>query len=78
MDILGRFKANGVRVYLFGSIVNLPDQVTPAIRSEGGRRRFFVTVVSEYNELPSELRSLSYPAFKRNLQEYLWEQECDH
>ena len=27
MDSLGRFKANGVRVYLFGSIVNLPAQV---------------------------------------------------
>ena len=52
--------------------------LTPAIRSEGGRRRFLVTAVSEYNELPSELRSLSYPAFKRNLQEYLWEQERDH
>ena len=27
VDSLGRFKANGVRIYLFGSIVNLPDQV---------------------------------------------------
>ena len=27
MDSLGRFKANGVRFYLFGSIFNLPDQV---------------------------------------------------
>ena len=52
--------------------------LTPAIRSEGGRRRFLVTAVPDYNELPSELRSLSYPAFKRNLQEYLWEQERDH
>ena len=27
MDSLGRFKANGVRFYLFGSIFNLPDKV---------------------------------------------------
>ena len=49
--------------------------LTPAIRSESGRRRFLVTAVSEYNDLPSELRSLSYPAIKRNLKEHLWEEE---
>ena len=59
-------------------LVRFARLLTPAIRSEGGRRRFLVTAVSDYNELPSELRSLSYPAFKRNLQEYLWEQERDN
>ena len=49
--------------------------LTPSIRSESGRRRYLYTAVSEYNELPSELRSLSYPAFKRELKEYLWDRE---
>ena len=49
--------------------------LTPAIRSESGRRRFLFTAVSDFNELPSELRCLSYPVFKRDLKEYLWERE---
>ena len=48
---------------------------TPSIRSESGRRRYLFTAVSEYNGLPSEMRSLSYPAFKRALKEYLRERE---
>ena len=50
--------------------------VTPAIRSESGRRRLSYAAVSEYNELPTELRSLSYPAVKRQLREYLRERDA--
>ena len=32
--------------------------LTPAIRSESGRRRYLYTAVSEFNGLPSELRKL--------------------
>ena len=43
--------------------------MTPAIRSEYGRRRYLYTAVSECNGLPSELRKLGYLSFKRELRE---------
>ena len=45
--------------------------MTPAIRSEYGRRRYLYTAVSEFNGLPSELRKLGYLSFKRELREHL-------
>ena len=45
--------------------------VTPAIRSESGRRRFLYSAVSEYNELPPSMRCLSHVRFKSALRKLL-------
>ena len=49
--------------------------VTPTIRSESGRRRFLYSAVSEYNDLPPQLRDLNHYAFKSALRMYLFERE---
>ena len=56
---------------------NADHLVTPAIRSESGRRRFRYSVVSAYNALPSEIRCLNLPKFKKELRQHLLEKQRD-
>ena len=54
------------------------DQLdTPVIHSELGRRRFRYAVVSAYNALPSDIRCLNLPRFKRELRKHLLEKQRD-
>ena len=46
--------------------------VTPTIRSESGRRRFLYSTVTEYNELPPEMRNLSQSGFQSALRNHLF------
>ena len=84
--LLRKMLATSEPQYLAGSLVTRQSVhgrdtrhggmiMTPRIRSESGRRRYLYTAVADYNGLPPELRSLSYPAFKRDLKGYLWERE---
>ena len=50
---------------------NADHFITPAIRSESGRRRFKHSIVSAYNALPSEMRCLTADRFKNELKQYL-------
>ena len=52
---------------------NADHLVTPAIRSEAGRRRFRHSIVSAYNALPPDFRrpGLSANHFKGELKQYL-------
>ena len=50
---------------------NADHLVTPAIRSESGRRRFRYSMVAEYNALPSDIRCLTRPNFKRKLRQHM-------
>ena len=43
--------------------------VTPAIRSDAGRRRFLYSAVSCFNELPRELREMNRAGFKSALKD---------
>ena len=50
---------------------NADHLVTPAIRSESGRRRFKYSLVTAFNALPSEIRYLSTNSFKKELRQHL-------
>ena len=50
---------------------NADHLVTPAIRSESGRRRFKHSVVTAFNALPCETRNLTTNRFKRELRQHL-------
>ena len=50
---------------------NADHLVTPAIRSEAGRRRFRHSIVSAYNALPSVVRNMTTSAFRKELKQHL-------
>ena len=49
--------------------------VTPAIRTEAGRRRFLYTAVNMYNELPVSIKQHGLPRFKQTLKKFLLERQ---
>lgn len=50
---------------------NADQLVTPAIRSEAGRRRFKHSIVTAYNALPSAMRRMTTSNFKKELRQHL-------
>ena len=50
---------------------NADHLVTPAIRSESGRRRFKHSIVTAYNALPGETRTLTGSRFNRKIKQHL-------
>ena len=49
-----------------GATRNADHLVIPAIRSDSGRRPFKYSMVAEYKALPSDIRCLKSPNFKRS------------